>query len=84
MFFAEKTKKENGGQKLVKNEKNGVTYSYSFFHFIFVLASFHNMMNLTNWTRFVKILLKRIPYTVFIQLIQEGYIRKLIFHSAVY
>lgn len=45
-----KTKKENYGQQIIRNEKNGVVYSYAFFHFIFMLASFHNMMNLTNWT----------------------------------
>ena len=36
---------------LIRNEIDGVKYSYSFFHFIFLLASFHNMMQLTNWTR---------------------------------
>ena len=40
------------GQRVIKNEKDGVTYSYSFFHFIFMLASFHNMMNLTNWNKY--------------------------------
>lgn len=43
-------KGENYGQRVVRNEKSGVVYSYAFFHFIFMLAAFHNMMNLTNWT----------------------------------
>ncbi|AWP19522.1 Serine incorporator 1 [Scophthalmus maximus] len=40
---------EAGGlSRAVDNEKDGVTYSYSFFHFMLFLASLYIMMTLTN------------------------------------
>lgn len=42
-----------GGQRLVRDELGGVVYSYSFFHFLYFLATLYVMMQLTNWYRYV-------------------------------
>uniref|UniRef100_A0A3Q3ISL1 Serine incorporator 2 n=1 Tax=Monopterus albus TaxID=43700 RepID=A0A3Q3ISL1_MONAL len=45
----EATKGEDGVHRAMDNEEDGVTYSYSFFHFSLLLASLYIMMTLTNW-----------------------------------
>ncbi|NXU56776.1 SERC3 protein, partial [Turnix velox] len=36
-------------RRVVDNEKDGVQYNYTFFHFMLCLASLYIMMTLTNW-----------------------------------
>ena len=36
---------------VVNDEEESVIYSYSFFHFVYILASLYIMMVMTNWVK---------------------------------
>lgn len=38
-----------GGQEVIDDEENNTTYSYSFFHLVFLTATLFLMMTLTHW-----------------------------------
>ena len=40
---------QEGQPKVYDNEEDGVAYSYSFFHFMFMIATFYMMLVLTDW-----------------------------------
>ena len=48
-FFTVDVDKEKG--KVVNDEEDKVVYNYSFFHFIYLLASLYIMMVMTNWVK---------------------------------
>lgn len=42
---------EDEDKKVWDDEKDSVAYNYSFFHFMFLLATLYLMVTLTNWYR---------------------------------
>lgn len=44
---------EEGHDRVYDDEQDGVSYSYSSYHLMLVLASLYIMMTMTNWTRLV-------------------------------
>ncbi|KZS04219.1 Serine incorporator 5 [Daphnia magna] len=42
---------DGGGQRVLRNERDGTVYNYSLFHVVFCLASMYIMMTLTAWLR---------------------------------
>ena len=45
--------KGNFRMTVLNDEKEAVTYSYSFFHFLMMLGVLYAMMQLTNWSEYV-------------------------------
>ena len=43
---------DDDDKKVWDDEKNRVAYNYSFFHFMFMLATLYLMVTLTNWYRY--------------------------------
>ena len=52
MFVAVVSDKEHG-QTVIDDEQDEVSYSYSFFHFMYLLTTLYVMVTLTNWFAYV-------------------------------
>lgn len=55
-----------GGQRVLRNERDGTVYNYSLFHVVFCLASMYIMMTLTEWIRYFFLI---IQHGTFVQVI---------------
>ncbi|PNI73176.1 SERINC5 isoform 4 [Pan troglodytes] len=51
------------GPRVIYDEKKGTVYIYSYFHFVFFLASLYVMMTVTNWFKWSPTLLPRLEYS---------------------